>query len=131
MFDRGKVFKVEKNTIWIEFEPYGACHSCGICTISKSGNMVLAIENTADAKIGDWLEVEISPLPVSLAPFISFGLPVILFLAGVILGNFVSELVSVIAGLFFLFFGFMLVKMIDRYLNRSKKYAARIVKKME
>jgi sigma-E factor negative regulatory protein RseC len=131
MLDQGKIFKVEGKTAWIEFTPSSRCSKCGACFMSQdSGKMILEAENPVEAKVGDWVEVGISPASQTLFPLIIFGVPLLFLVVGIFLGILISENMAVILGIVFLTFGFLLLKLIDRYLGKAKKFKNSIIRKI-
>lgn len=131
MLDRGKVFKVEGKTAWVEFMPTSKCSKCGACFMSHdSGKMILEAENSIGAEIGDLVEVEISSTSQVLFPLVIFGIPLLFLLIGIFLGILISENMAVILGVIFLTFGFLFLKLIDRYLAKTKKFKNVIIQKI-
>ena len=80
------------------------------------------------AKVGDTVEVEISPVVTTLFPFIVFGIPVLSMFLGAILGSFISDVFAVILGAIFLLCGFLGAVVFNRYCAGSKKFRSRIVR---
>jgi sigma-E factor negative regulatory protein RseC len=128
MRDQGIVFKVDNNLAWIEFSSSAACAQCGICRPGASGKMAVEAENLLGAKVGEKVEVEISPVITTLFPLIAFGVPVILFFIGLALGSLISESGGIILGLLSLVLGFVIVKAIDKYVAGRKKFIVRIIR---
>lgn len=112
MIDRGKVFKTEGSSAWVEFPRSSVCEKCGACSLAASGQMTVEADNRLGAKVGDRVEVEISQL-------LNFLLPLLFLAAGLALGGFISQPAGVIFGIIFLAAGFLL---------RRKKFKAKIVK---
>lgn len=128
MLDQGRVVKVEGNLARVEFAASSQCARCGACHMAASGKMVNEAENTIGAKVGDLVEVEISPAVTTLFPLIAFGIPVLFLFLGLGLGSLISEMIGIIMGLAFLVLGFVVVRLTDRYIAKQKRFRSRIVR---
>ena len=128
MLDQGRVFKVEKGLAWVEFASSSACAQCGACARASSSRMVNEADNPIGAKVGDTVEVEISPAVTTLFPLIAYGLPIGLFFIGMTAGSIFSETAAIIAGLVALAAGFFTTKLIDRYVSRQKRFKSKITR---
>lgn len=128
MLDRGRVVKIESNLAWVEFAQSLECAHCGACHLGTSGKMISEAENVIGAKVGDLVEVEISPAVTTLFPLIGFGIPVFFLFIGIILGSFVSETMGIILGAVLLGCGFFAARLVDRYISRQNKFRSKVVR---
>lgn len=128
MQEEGRVIKVEKGSAWVEFAETPACSKCSACSLAASGKRVIEADNSTGAKEGDIVKVEIPAGTKTFFPFVAFGIPILFFLAGTLLGSFFSELFGILVGVAFLFLGFLLVRMGQACLVRQRGFKARIVK---
>jgi sigma-E factor negative regulatory protein RseC len=130
MLDQGKVIRVEKDLAWVEFPSSSACAGCGACHRAPSGAMVNEAENPIGAKVGDSVEVEISPIVTTLFPAIAFGIPVLLLFIGLGIGSILSETAAITAGLLFLVLGFIITRLLDKYISAHNKYVSRVIRRI-
>jgi len=130
MLDRGRVFKIDKNSAWVEFASSSKCVSCGACQLAAEGKMVLEVEDPIGVKVGDLVEVAISEKALLLSYLIVYGIPVFCFFLGVVLGSLISETMGIILGAAFLAIGFLAVRLADGYVARRKKFRGRIVRRV-
>ena len=84
--------------------------ACGECRACLSGmtekDMDIHAKNLCEAEVGDWVELELQDNAFFHAVLIMYGIPLLGFLAGVLLGNFVlasilpirSELTAFLTG---------------------------------
>ena len=128
MLDQGRVVKSVTKTAWVSFASSANCAKCGACAQSESGTMINEADNQIGAKIGNLVEVEISPLVSTLFPLIVFGVPILFFFLGLGLGSLISELAGIMIGLILLLLGFVVVKMFELHVAGNKKYKSRIVR---
>ena len=67
--------------------------ACGHCKACLSGymeaDMDLDAKNLCEAEIGDWVELELQENAFMNAVLISYGIPLLGFIAGILLGQFV------------------------------------------
>jgi len=128
MLDQGRVFKTEKGVAWVEFAASSACSQCGACARASANRMVTEAENVISAKVGDMVEVEISPVVTTLFPLIAYGVPIIMLFIGMAAGSLFSETAAIVAGLAALAAGFLLSKLIDKYISRQKRFKSKITR---
>jgi len=128
MLDKGRVLKVEGDMASIEVASSAACAGCGACQKAPSGKMLLEAENPVGAKAGDMVGVEISSAARVLGPFIVFGIPIVLFIIGIVAGSLISENAGIALGLIFLLASSIFIKLIDRYASKQKKFRNRIIR---
>ena len=128
MLDKGRVLKAEGDMASIEVASSAACAGCGACHKESSGKMLLEAENPVGAKAGDMVEVEVSSAARVLGPFIVFGIPIVLFIIGIVAGSLISENAGIALGLIFLLASSIFIKLIDRYASKQKKFRNRIIR---
>lgn len=128
MLDQGRVVKVERDLAGVEFAQSSACAKCGACHQAASGKMITEAENLIGARVGDLVEVEISQAALTYFPLIAFGTPILFLFLGLILGSLISEKIGIVLGIVFLVVGFGVVRLIDRYIGKQKKFRNRIVR---
>lgn len=126
--EQGRVISVAGRTAWVELTTTAKCEQCDACQIMAAGSRGVEADNPVGAAVGDQVEVEICRAAKVSFPLLVFGLPVFLFIVGVILGSFLSELWSVAAGTVFLLAGMLIVKLADRYIAGQKRYNNVILK---
>lgn len=128
MLDQGRVVKIEGKLALVEFASSASCAQCGACHKAKSGKMVTEAINDTGAKIGEAVEVEVSPAVVTLFPFIAYIVPILFFFMGVILGTRFSEVWGIVAGFILLVVGVLAARSLGQYIGRQKRFICRIVK---
>ena len=92
---RARVAKVENQRAFIQAENgCGRCHEKGGCGGAKLTQIFCAkpkifpVENSADARAGDAVEVEIPQKTLNLSATLGYGLPLIAFILGAVLGDY-------------------------------------------
>lgn len=95
----------------------GDCHKCSGCGSSQQ-NMVIHVENPIGARVGDWVVIEAKSGAVLKAAVMLYIVPLVLFIAGYLLGEHLwqSGILFALAGLLI---GLILVKLLDRHMTKK------------
>ena len=95
----------------------GDCHKCSGCGSSQQ-TMVICAENPIGAKVGDWVVIEAKSGAVLKAAVMLYIMPLVLFIAGYLLGEHLwqSGILFALAGLLI---GLVLVKLLDRHMTKK------------
>ena len=86
--------------------------ACGECRACFSGymkkDMEIEAKNLCDAEVGDWVELELQENAFMNAVLILYGIPLVGFLAGILLGYFVvGQFLPITESLTAVVFGFL------------------------
>ena len=88
--DTGSITQIDNNFATIAIDSTDDCKDCGIrflCSPGSDNQKIITLENIIDAKIGDRVAVsEASNILLKLS-FLQYGLPLIGFLLGIVLGT--------------------------------------------
>lgn len=85
----GTVVEVDGDRALVELETNESCGSgaaCGCCSAMQSGRRRLHVERS-DLQAGDSVEVTMPAASAYLSALTVFGLPLVLFLAGILIGQ--------------------------------------------
>jgi sigma-E factor negative regulatory protein RseC len=95
----------------------GDCHKCSGCGSSQQ-TMVICAENPIGARVGDWVVIEAKSGAVLKAAVMLYIVPLVLFIAGYLLGEHLwqSGILFALAGLLS---GLVLVKLLDRHMTKK------------
>lgn len=138
--EEGIVFKIgAPGTAWVKTTRSSACKSCtsrDACQGEGSGKeMEVEAINTADARVGDLIVLNIKTAPLLKATFLLYIFPILAMLAGALLGQSVATMrgsdPSAMAALFaFLFFGlaFVIIRVTGRRLAKDDSYRPEIIR---
>lgn len=96
----------------------GDCHKCSGCGAQQQ-IMLLTAHNAIGAKPGDMVVIESDTGPVLKAAAMLYVLPLVLFLAGYLLGEHLFA-IGPLVGLAGLVLGLVLVKLYDKHLQKQK-----------
>ncbi len=132
MRETGIITETEKNTAKVKILKKSACgENCASC---KGGcvptERILSVKNTAGAKCGDRVLIEMRDTRVISAAFFVYILPLFIFIAGYFLFSYlgVSEMLSAIFSLIVTGVFFVLLKIYDK--KNADKFMPEAVKKI-
>ena len=133
MNQQGYIIEIVDNiTAKLKLKRHSACASCGKCaTTSEEKDIIVEVDNTIGAKVGDRVEVNMETINVLKAAFIVYTIPLIALLIGTV-GTFYIlnainfnrniEIISAIVGLIFTIIVFLILKKNDKKFRDSKEY---------
>jgi sigma-E factor negative regulatory protein RseC len=125
MEEIGKVIEIIGDSLKIEITPSGGCSQCSqvnVCNPFGQNKKVIELENTINAQVGDSIRLEIKEKNRILSLALLFGLPTVLFVVGVIIGQIVGgDKISAILGGVGLLLAFLILIIINRYLIKKGK----------
>lgn len=120
MREQGKIVDMEGTRAKVQIEPSEACKTCPACSFCRphGGVRILEVENQINAHIGDEVRIETSAQKSMVAFFLVFGAPVLLGLAGLLLGAALGDVFSVICGIIGFVLGLVCAKIFNNYYAR-------------
>lgn len=140
--EEGIVFKLGApgaGTAWVKTTRSSACESCSsrnACHADGGGKeMEVEAINTANARVGDRIVLNIKTSSLLKATFLLYVFPILAMIAGALVGQTVAGIrgadPSGFAALFgFLFFGlaFIAIRIIGKLLSKDASYKPEIIK---
>ncbi len=129
---------VDDITAKLKMKRHSACASCGKCaTTSESQDIVVEVDNTIGAKVGDLVEVNMETVNVLKAAFIVYSMPLIGLLLGTVISNYILNLIefngnievmSGVIGLLCMSIALVILKKNDSKYRKSKEYMPTVTK---
>jgi sigma-E factor negative regulatory protein RseC len=123
---------VDSITARIKMQKHSACASCGKCASSTDKkDIIVEVDNTLGAKLGDYVEVNMDSINVIKAASIVYVIPLVALLGGTIISysilNFIDisfnkELISAFIGLSLTIISYISIKNRDLKFRESRKY---------
>lgn len=137
--EEGTITKIEGDIAWVRTRRSSMCQGCksqGVChSLGDMENMETEAVNTAGAKKGDRVVLEISPGSLLTISFIFYMIPVIFLIAGAIVGLKIGEtyfseppLISLLFGAAACTLAFVIVRLFSKHLGKKKNYTPQVVK---
>jgi sigma-E factor negative regulatory protein RseC len=140
--EEGIVFKLGDagaGTAWVKTTRSSACAACSsrdVCNVEGGGKeMEVEAINTARARVGDRIVLNIRTSSLLKATFLLYVFPILAMIAGALLGQTLAGMrgsdPSGLSALFgFLFFGlaFITIRIVGRFLSKDASYRPEIIK---
>lgn len=91
---KGLVTETKGNLAIVHIRRREACGECRACLSGMTEkDMDIEAKNLCDAEVGDWVELELQENAFFNAVMVMYGLPLVGFIAGVLLGYFAVPMV--------------------------------------
>ena len=123
---------VDRKTAKLKMQRHSACASCGKCaTTSEKKDIIVEVDNTIGAQVGDKVKVNMETVNVLKAAVIVYIVPLLALLIGTIGTYFVLDLLKISAnieaisgaiGLVSMLISFLILKMNDKKFRDSREY---------
>jgi len=137
--EQGTVTRVTDDIAWVRTRRTSMCQGCksqGVCSsLGGTENMEAEALNTAGAKPGDRVLLEIAAGPLWKISFVFYMIPVIFLMAGVMAGlklgkNLFSEpeLFAFACGIAGFFIAYLIVRVIARVLEKNTDYVPKVIR---
>ncbi|MBQ4347670.1 MAG: SoxR reducing system RseC family protein [Firmicutes bacterium] len=87
MAEKGRVINTKENLAVVKLRRTEACAKCRGCIAGmKKDEMLVEAENLCDAKVNDWVELELRENGFLSAVLIMYGIPLVFFIVGIFVG---------------------------------------------
>lgn len=94
----GEVISIDGKTATVKFRRMPMCKNCKACLNFSPDELVVELENTLDAKVGDRVAIVLHTKSIVKASLIMYGIPLIIMLLGMGFGSLINEIASAIIG---------------------------------
>lgn len=120
----GTVKQVEENSVLVSITSNSACSGChaeGVCNISGKEEKTISVRGRYNVQPGDNVTVEMSESMGMKAVVLSYVMPVVIIIAGLVVFSFlsISEAASGLAAISLLLPYFIILYIFRKYINRS------------
>lgn len=90
MAEKGQVINIKEDLVVIQMTRIEACAKCRACIAGMSTKeMMIEAKNECDAKVGDWVEMELRDNGFMRAVLIMYGIPMVGLVFGLLIGYFI------------------------------------------
>ena len=124
----GLVTSVTDGTAQIRFLRGSACAHCGACLTVGDSEMEISLPNTLGAKEGDRVAVDLSPKRVVQASLIAYAVPLVLLIAGVIIGSRFADWMGLALGLVACGISYLILRFVEKKSAKSKSFQPRMTR---
>lgn len=128
MYEKGVVVAVEGSKAKVEFARTAMCKNCKACLKAGPDKMMVVVENTLNAQVGDTVAIAMNSSTFMEATLIMYGTPLIGLLAGVgipmALGA--QDWVSALCGIVFAVGAYGVIRALEPRFKNSPKFGHRM-----
>ena len=131
---------IDKKTAKLKMQRHSACSDCGKCKTlsSETKDILVEVDNTIGAKIGDYVEVNMDNINILKATALAYIVPLVFLMLGTIgsyfvlensieLQNISLEVISGIIGILIMLISYAILKRNDNKLYESRKFIPIII----
>jgi len=108
--ENGIVTQTNRSTVWIKTIRSGACESCSSkesCGEShNSKEMIITVKNTLGVQTGDQVVIGIETKPMLILSFLLYVFPILLLIAGAVIGDSLAPALGMNNSIFAMILGF-------------------------
>ncbi|HUT44071.1 MAG TPA: SoxR reducing system RseC family protein [Desulfobacterales bacterium] len=137
--ERGIVIKLDSTTAWVKTTRTSACETCSAkssCNVVENGKeMEVEAINEAGAQVGDRIIISIETSSLLKASFLLYIFPILLMIAGAVIGQKAGPLFdidpsafSAAVGFLFFFISIWFVKSRGNRMARENEYKPKIIR---
>ncbi len=124
----GLVTSVTDGTAQIRFLRGSACAHCGACLSIGDSEMEISLPNTLGAKEGDRVAVDLSPKRVVQASLIAYAVPLVLLIAGVIIGSRFADWMGLALGIVACGISYLILRFVEKKSAKNKSFQPRMTR---
>ena len=124
----GLVTSVTDGTAQIRFLRGSACAHCGACLTVGDSEMEVSLPNTLGAKAGDRVVVDLSPKRVVQASLLAYAVPLILLIAGVLIGSRIADWAGLALGVAACGIGYLILRVVEKTSAKKKNFQPRMTR---
>jgi len=127
VIQKGKVLSLNGENALVRFVRTDACGHCNACFHLGSNEADIEIVNLLAAKPGDVVSIQMHSTSIMKATVISYGIPLLLFLGGILFGSQYNEKIAVLFGLLACGVSFLLLRALEPKISRMNSFKPRML----
>jgi len=128
MYEKGVVVAVEGGKAKVEFTRTAMCKNCKACLKAGPDKMMVVVENTLNAQVGDTVAVAMNSSTFMEATLIMYGVPLLGLLAGVgiPMAFGAADWVSALCGILCAAGAYGVIRALEPRFKKSPKFGPRM-----
>ncbi len=131
MLEKCTVTRVKGNHAYIELIRHPKCDGCKACAFHGNDKIILPAIKDCECEAGDTVVVQMPEKQFPAASLLLFGIPLVCFLIGLIVGRFASgELLMVGLGFAFAALGYVISALADKAIKNNRTYTPVVVERI-
>jgi len=127
----GLVTAVQDGDARIRFLRGSACARCGACLSVGESEMEITLPKALGAKEGDRVVVDLSPGRVVQASLLAYAIPLLLLIAGVLIGSRIADWAGLALGVGACGLGYLVLRAVDRRSAKKRRFQPRMERILE
>ena len=124
----GLVTAITDGTAQIHFLRSSACAHCGACLTVGDTEMEVSLPNTLGAKEGDRVVVDLSPKRVVQASLLAYAVPLLLLIAGVLIGSQYADWAGLALGVAACGIGYLILRIVEKTSAKKNSFQPRMTR---
>ena len=124
----GLVTAINGGNAQIHFLRGSACAHCGACLTVGETEMEISLPNTLGAKVGDRVDVDLSPKRLVQASLLAYAVPLVLLIAGVMLGSRIADWVGLVVGVAACGIGYLILRVVEKHTKDKHSFQPRMAR---
>lgn len=124
----GLVTAINGGNAQIHFLRGSACAHCGACLTVGETEMEISLPNTLGAKVGDRVDVDLSPKRLVQASLLAYAVPLVLLIAGVMLGSRIADWVGLVVGVAACGIGYLILRVVEKRTKDKHSFQPRMTR---
>ena len=124
----GLVTAISGGTARVRFLRGSACAHCGACLTVGDSEMEISLPNTLGAKEGDRVAVDLSPKRVVQASLLAYAVPLLLLIAGVLIGSRIADWAGLTFGIAACGIGYLILRIVEQKSAKKKSFQPRMTR---
>ena len=122
----GIITGLDGENAYVRFQRSSACGHCGACMTVGECEMEVTLPNTLGAKAGDRIVVDLSPKRMVQASLLAYAVPLVLLIAGVLVGSRIADWVGLILGIVACGAGYLILRLVEIGTRKKKSFQPRM-----
>ena len=127
----GLVTAITDGTAQIHFLRGSACAHCGACLTVGETEMEVSLPNTLGAKEGDRVVVDLSPKRVVQASLLAYAVPLVLLIAGVLIGSRYADWAGLVLGVGACGIGYLILRIVEKKSKKKNSFQPRMTRVLD
>ena len=124
----GLVTAINGGNAQIHFLRGSACAHCGACLTVGETEMEISLPNTLGAKVGDRVDVDLSPKRLVQASLLAYAVPLVLMIAGVMLGSRIADWAGLVLGVASCGIGYLILRIVEKRTKGKQSFQPRMTR---
>ena len=124
----GLVTAINGGIAQIHFLRGSACAHCGACLTVGETEMEISLPNTLGAKVGDRVDVDLSPKRLVQASLLAYAVPLLLLIAGVLIGSRIADWAGLALGIGACGIGYLILRIVEKKSAKKKSFQPRMTR---